>query len=85
MIFFTKTSLHKEYLIGSVKIKLPSVDIIHLRIFAESFIIFVQNCEKFMEKQMYHFFTEQGVYRRQLMYDNTIVAISEKFKHKCKC
>jgi len=53
--------LLKEYLTDSVKIKLPSVE---LRIFADSLIKFARkNCEKYMEKQVYHFFLN-GVYIR---------------------
>jgi len=50
---YKKTSiaeLHKEYLTDSVKIKLPSVDIIHLRIFAESFVKFVQKLSEIYGK-----------------------------------
>jgi len=35
---------------------------IHLRIFAESFIKFVQKLSEIYEKQMYHFYSEHGVY-----------------------
>ena len=54
------TSLHKEYLTDSVKIKLPSVDI-HLQIFAESFLKFVQKTVTNMWKNKCITFYEHGV------------------------
>jgi len=60
------TLLHKEYLTDSVKIKLPSDDIsvtIFTYRYSLSFIKFVQkNCDKYVEKQMYHFLWTRCMY-----------------------
>ena len=66
VMIFTKnviiTSLHKEFLTDSVEIKSPSVDIFTCGYSPKVSQNFANNCEKYTEKQMFHFFSEHGVY-----------------------